>query len=85
MQLQIECRSSSLNRSVCCLCDQSFEVKEARVIVCDEQGTSCGEVCCECIHKGFGWLNDRFSQLNAPMKSARKHRIHAQKSLLIGA
>ncbi|KAM3093365.1 hypothetical protein ACKFKG_19510 [Phormidesmis sp. 146-35] len=85
MQLQIECRNPSLKRSICCICDQSFEAKEARVIVCDDQGIGCGEVCSGCIHKGYGWINDRFSQLHVPVKSVRKPRMHSHKNLPIGA
>jgi len=83
MQLQIECRSSSLKGSTCYTCDQSFEVKEARVIVCDDQGVGCGEVCSECIRRGFGWINDRFSQLQSPVKAVCKSRIHPHKSIPI--
>jgi hypothetical protein len=69
MQLQVECnRLSSQQSRSCQICDQSIEMREARVILCDDQGTNCGEVCSQCIGMGFDWLNYRFQQLN------RSHR-----------
>jgi hypothetical protein len=59
MQFQIECKPLFEQR--CCLiCDRAFITKEARVIACNDQGTSQGEVCPTCLAKGYQWLNNRF-------------------------
>lgn len=64
MQLQIECNRSSLKNQCCCLCKQQFELREARVIACNEQGEGYGEVCPDCIAKGYTWIKNRFQQLS---------------------
>jgi hypothetical protein len=84
IQLQIEYRNSSLNQGACCICEDSFEAKEAKVIVCDDQGDNCGEVCPTCISQGYGWIQDQFNHLNAPLQSVRKSRTFRQR-LAIGA
>ncbi len=64
MQLQIECNQTPCKQQPCLICNQLFELTEAKIIVCNDQGQSYGEVCSECLEKGFYWLNDRFKQLN---------------------
>jgi predicted amidophosphoribosyltransferase len=68
MQLQIECNRSLRKQKLCLICSQSFEMTEAKIIVCNDQGNNYGEVCPECLKKGFVWLSDRFEQLNQPKK-----------------
>lgn len=68
MQLQIECNKMPLQQQSCWLCKQPIEGTEARVIVCDDQGKTYGDVCTQCLNQGFNWLSDRFDQLNRPMK-----------------
>ncbi len=64
MQLQIEYNNCSLKDQLCYLCKQQFEIKEARVIVCNKHNEGCGEVCPRCIAKGFNWMEKRFQQLS---------------------
>lgn len=53
MQLQIECNEILHQQKFCWMCDQLFEPKEAKIIVCNNQGNCYGEVCPECLEKGF--------------------------------
>lgn len=62
MQLQVECGFSGLAQP-CSLCEQSFERKEARVLLCNDQGDKFGEVCPQCIRQGTQWLNHQFERL----------------------
>jgi len=78
MQLQIECNSSPFKQQLCYLCTHSFESKEAQVIICNDQGTECGEVCPGCIGQGFSWIKNQFEQLNQPQKTPRTHRRKVQ-------
>ena len=68
MQLQIECNHIPQQQS-CCICNQLIEMTQARVIVCNDQGTHCGEVCTQCLKKGFHWLSEQFEQLHQPKKT----------------
>jgi hypothetical protein len=70
MQFQIEYNEVPLKTEQCLICDRLFEMTEAKVIICDDQGKSFGEVCPKCLKKGFGWLSDRFEQLNHPKRKA---------------
>ncbi len=63
MQFQIECNSLLKNHQMCVTCNKQFEMKEARVIVCNEQGDSVGELCPKCIRMGFHWLGSQLQQL----------------------
>jgi predicted amidophosphoribosyltransferase len=56
MQLQVECNRSSIAQRSCLVCRQQFELAEARVIVCDDKGDNCGDVCPECIAMGPNWI-----------------------------
>lgn len=56
MQLQIECNESAPRQHRCMLCDQRFELKQARVIVYNNSEDSCGELCPQCISMGPGQL-----------------------------
>lgn len=69
MQLQVECNDFVGKRQVCWTCDRSFEMQEAQVIICNDQGTSYGKVCPRCINKGFGWLSSQFERLSQPRKT----------------
>jgi hypothetical protein len=63
MQLQIEYNKFPSKKSRCQLCGQSFAMKEAQVLVCNEQGESHGQVCASCIGRGFNWLQQQFELL----------------------
>jgi hypothetical protein len=78
MKLQIECNNSLLQQQPCWLCKQSFEVATAKIIACDDQGNGYGEVCAQCLSKGFDWLSDRFDRLNRPKKPVLLR--HSQKT-----
>ncbi|MBW4541214.1 MAG: hypothetical protein KME43_19060 [Myxacorys chilensis ATA2-1-KO14] len=69
MQLQVEHNSSLLQKQSCLICKQLFEMTEAKIIICNEQGTYYGEVCPKCLEKGFDWLSDRFERLNQSRKT----------------
>ncbi len=71
MQLQIECNREPFKQKSCLICNQLFEMTEARIIVCNDQGNDYGEVCPKCLRKGFSWLSDRFEQLSQPQKSLK--------------
>lgn len=63
MQVQIECNSFPLQQQSCLICNQLFEMTEAKIIICDDQGNDHGEVCFTCLEKRFYWLNYQFEQL----------------------
>lgn len=65
MQLQIECNSIPSQQQSCLTCNRLFG-GTARVIACNEQGSYYGEVCPDCLKKGFYWLSDRLDQINQP-------------------
>ncbi|MDX2214961.1 MAG: hypothetical protein SFY66_16860 [Oculatellaceae cyanobacterium bins.114] len=69
MQLQIECNHVPFQKQSCLICNRLFPMTEAKIIVCNDQGKYCGEVCPTCLKKGFDWLSDRFEQLNQPKKA----------------
>lgn len=61
IQLQVEC--SQLNGTdSCCTCSQSFRMPNARVIACNSQGDPYGNVCADCISKGFTWIESRLQR-----------------------
>jgi hypothetical protein len=68
MQLQIECNNIPFQQKSCWICNQPFETREAKVVICNDQGNDYGEVCPECLEMGFYWLSNRFEQLNQPRK-----------------
>ncbi|MBW4619883.1 MAG: hypothetical protein KME17_11080 [Cyanosarcina radialis HA8281-LM2] len=63
MQLQIECNYVPFQKQICSLCDEQFEMTEAKILVCNDRGQYYGEVCPQCLEKGFDWLSDRFQKL----------------------
>ncbi|MBW4490383.1 MAG: hypothetical protein KME12_21605 [Trichocoleus desertorum ATA4-8-CV12] len=63
MQLQIEPNKFPSKSSLCQLCGQSFAMKDAQVLVCNEQGKSHGQVCSSCIGRGFNWIQQQFELL----------------------
>ncbi len=63
MQLQVECNSLCSKQQLCWICNQTFKMREARVIVCDDQENSYGEICPQCLSRGFNWLEKQFQQL----------------------
>lgn len=56
MQFQIECNSFLKNSQTCLTCNELFEMREARVIVCNERGDRYGDICPQCIGMGFNWI-----------------------------
>jgi len=44
-------------------------MSEARVIVCNEQGDSYGDICPECIAMGFDWIGNQLQQLSRRLSS----------------
>jgi hypothetical protein len=68
MQFQIECNHAPFQTQQCLICNRLFEMTEAKVIACSDQGKSYGEVCPNCLQEGFDWISDRFDQLNQPKR-----------------
>lgn len=68
MQFQIECNNAPFQQQLCLICDSVFEMTEAKVIACNDQGKSYGEVCPHCWKEGFDWLSDRFDRLKQRQK-----------------
>lgn len=62
MQFQIEC-NGSLNQETCLLCQEQFQMRKARVIVCNDRGDSYGELCPKCVAKGYNLLGTKLQQL----------------------
>jgi hypothetical protein len=62
MQLQVECSKTVGKQQICQICDRTFEMQAAQIMLCDDQGDIYGDVCPECISKGFSWLNHHFKQ-----------------------
>lgn len=85
MQLQVECNEVVQSTRSCWTCDRSFEMPEARVMVCSDQGVCYGEACPDCIGKGFNWMSQRFEQLVQPLSQSvakTKKRVHGSLSHL---
>lgn len=70
MQLQVECNDRVGKHQVCWTCDRVFKMQAAKVILCDDQGENCGDVCPTCISRGYGWLSSQFEQLTSPQKTS---------------
>lgn len=64
MQFQIECNQMPGKSYVCLICDTSFILQDAQVLLCNDKGNSYGRVCPQCLRKGAGWINSQFNQLN---------------------
>ncbi len=80
MQFQIECNDSSRQHQWCWMCDQTFPLEQARVILCNESGDRHGDVCPDCISMGFSWLSQRYQQLTQPRRLRRsKERLYEGK------
>lgn len=84
MQLQIECNYTPLQKRRCLICDEQFVTTEAKVIACNDQGKSYGEVCPACLKEGFDWLSDRFDQINQSQRVDVIRHVRSQK-MLVGA
>lgn len=63
MKFQIECNKFPNSQS-CLTCRQQFQMKEARLIICNDQGEIYGDVCPECIARGATWIGNRLQQSN---------------------
>ncbi|MDZ8079042.1 MAG: hypothetical protein RMX35_08065 [Nostoc sp. DcaGUA01] len=64
MKYQIECNTGKINQ-ICLICQQSFQTNEARLIICNDQGESYGDLCYQCIANGGDWVQfqlQKFSQ-----------------------
>lgn len=62
MQFAIECNKLK-KQQICLICAQQFQMGEARLIVCSNQGDSYGDVCPECIGRGANWISSRLRQI----------------------
>jgi hypothetical protein len=62
MQLEIEC-NGSFNQETCLLCQELFQMSKARLIVCNDRGESYGELCPQCVAKGYNLLGTKLQQL----------------------
>jgi predicted amidophosphoribosyltransferase len=68
MQFQIECKNLT-NSQFCVVCNQQFQTKDARLIVCSSQGDSYGDVCPECVSRGANWIKSQLHQFSSKLKS----------------
>jgi hypothetical protein len=55
MKFQIECNTRK-SRQVCLICQQNFQMNEARLIVCSDEGGGYGDICPQCIARGGNWI-----------------------------
>lgn len=62
MQFAIECNKLK-KRQICLICEQQFQMGEARLIVCSNQGDSYGDVFPECMAKGANWISSQLRQV----------------------
>jgi hypothetical protein len=70
MQFQIECNSLKIKQK-CLVCNQVFDMKEARVIVCSSQGDSYGDVCPGCLARGADWIKSQLQQFSRKLTGIR--------------
>lgn len=63
MRFQIECNKMPISQN-CLICRQQFRMKEARLIICNDEGDSYGDVCPECMARGANWINSRLQQFS---------------------
>jgi hypothetical protein len=63
MQFQIECNTLK-NNQMCLTCNQLFQAREARLIVCSEKGDGYGDVCPECIGRGAHWIKSQLQEFS---------------------
>jgi hypothetical protein len=63
MQFQIECNTEK-HSQVCLVCRQTFQMHEARLIVCNDQGDGYGDICPQCAAKGGNWVQVKLQELN---------------------
>ncbi|MEC4883909.1 MAG: hypothetical protein SAL70_21650 [Scytonema sp. PMC 1070.18] len=68
MQFQIECNNLT-NNQLCLVCNQLFQMKDARLIVCSSQGDSYGDVCPDCVSRGANWIKSQLHQLSSNLAS----------------
>jgi hypothetical protein len=70
MQLQIECNHSPTLEKSCILCREKFSSAKARVIVCNDLGSSFGDLCPTCLSQGPNWIwQELRKQSNTHQKS----------------
>jgi hypothetical protein len=62
MQFAIECNRLR-KQQTCLICSQQFQMGEARLIVCSDQGDSYGDVCPECMARGGNWINSQLQPI----------------------
>lgn len=79
MQLRVECIGLPASSQPCLLCEQPFHMKEGRVIVCDDHGQGYGDICPQCIGRGFYWISQQFEQLIKQVKQPYKINRSLQK------
>lgn len=61
MKFQIECNRLP-NAQSCLICHQQFQMREARLIICNDQGDSYGDACPDCIARGATWIGSHLQQ-----------------------
>lgn len=88
MQLQLECNGTKIKQQICCTCKQQFDVKQARVILYDDQEQQYGELCSQCLHHGYDWIKQQFEQFRQFSKVARidqKKRNQPKQNVTVSA
>ncbi|MES1022541.1 hypothetical protein ABN584_06535 [Gloeocapsa sp. BRSZ] len=62
MQFQIECNTLT-NYQACFICHKQFQLKEARLIICNDQGDGYGDICPQCMAMGAFWIGNQLKAL----------------------
>ena len=63
MKFQIECNTGIISQ-VCLICQESFQMHEARLIVYNDQGDTYGDICHHCIVRGGDWIKFQLQQFS---------------------
>nr|OEJ77172.1 hypothetical protein BH720_00405 [Desertifilum tharense IPPAS B-1220] len=69
MKFQIECNRLLKMPKTCLTCQNLFEMGEARVIVCNDEGDSYGDICPHCIAMGSSWLGNKIQRFDRKLSS----------------
>ena len=63
MQFQIECNTLK-NSEICLICTKQFQMQKARLIICNDQGDSYGDICPQCAAMGAYWIGQQLKALD---------------------
>lgn len=63
MQFQIECSTEESNQ-VCLICKKTFQMHQARLIICNDQGNGYGDICPQCTAKGSNWVQVQLKEFS---------------------